>query len=612
MAKDNIKINFDPKQGDEKQVREFFRSFFESSRKAQRYKHEEFQRVYNMYKLSKDMTNRDPNRSNLMVPKMYSTIETIVPVYVDALLGLRPYIPIELTNQKNSGIGDSQTLLLDTILHDSDFFWEAVKWIKYTLMYGTGFMECVPIYEKKTIKTMKPQFVTDARGNPTPAGSTPVTETYNLLKLKIRAYAPWQIYRDPTANTIDDSRGIIKFRGMISRRQIREMAKMGAFPDFDLDKLKPGESDYKDDEWSKNMARDIGVDMPEEDDDVGIWTSYESKGRYIDMWNFQHVLRDGDNPYNHNKINLTRAVNTPDPNDHNDWFGIGEGRPIEDLCHALNDAWNQTIDNHNQINEGVIFYDEDALSVDQLVMVAGNRIPVTPELGKTIQDSIYERPQRGLPRDHYAIPDTFDRMADETSGVHEVTRGESSRKVQTAREAILLKQAGDSRIKLKIKMGEQMGLKDFGEKAISIIDQFSTPRDVISRIGLEAASKLPTVNPENVDGGYQFAFKGSGRMADAQIKRQDAKDLFQLMAGNTTIRQDWLANFVLERFEVSDQERRKAVLPDMQAMQLKMMMDQASAQGGGTVRGVDNTAIGGSAGNTPTGRDQNEKLGMAI
>ncbi|GAG79810.1 unnamed protein product, partial [marine sediment metagenome] len=85
----SVRFNFDFRRGDDKATTQFMRNFFESSRDANLSKFEEFQRLYEMYKLVGNLTGKDKNRSNLFVPKMYSSIETIVPRYADALLGLR-------------------------------------------------------------------------------------------------------------------------------------------------------------------------------------------------------------------------------------------------------------------------------------------------------------------------------------------------------------------------------------------------------------------------------------------------------------------------------------------------------------------------------------------
>lgn len=612
-----VKFNFDAERGNEEAVTKFMRSFFEVSRDANRTKFQEFQRLYEMYKLVGNLAGKDRNRSNIFVPKLFSSIETIVPRYADALMGLRPYIPIELGNRKFTSIGDAQTRLLDSFLADDDsgFFWEMVKAIKYVTLYGTAFLESSPDYDMREFVKNQPQNMTLPDGRTVPIGMTQVEETRKVFQLKVRAYPPWRIFQDPNAKTVNGARGIIKFRGLVSKRQLKAMAGRGVFPDFDLEKLDNQMQEVLNDDWSIKMARDIGVSIPEHDDDLGVWLSYESEDRYIDQWNFGITLRDQDNPYKHKKINLTRIINIHEANDYNEWFGIGEGRPVENLCHAMNDAWNQTFDAHNMINQGVIYYDDEAISVDQLVMIGGNRIPVTRNPNERIEDAVHERPMQGLPRDHYAIPDTFDRMIDETQGVFEATRGETARKTQTAREALLLSQSAGVRMKLKTMMVEQMGLKDFAMKAIEIIDQFASHDDIVDRIGVEAASILPSVNPAKIEGGFSLSMKGSARMADAMVRRQDAKDVYQLMAGNPSIRQDWLANWMLERFEVSDEERRRAVLPDANALQLQALMAKMGIGGGKpqSQRLVsDGRLAGANIGQTEVGKDMSEELSGTI
>ena len=570
--------------------------------------------MYRMYKLQRDMSNRDPNRSNIFVPKWFSMVETVTPQMVDALIGLRPYIPMELESDPHGDIGDAQTDVLDAFLEDADFDWHMMRLIKYVVMYGTGFIEARPDWVRRTVKEEKPIFSTDFFGRQIQVGSTMEDVEKHFLKLILRAYAPWEIYKDPLAKSLErhECRGIIKFRGLTSKRQLKRMADLGQIKDFDLDRLDAEMVSMKDDDWGRQLAESVGVPEPKSDDDMGVWLSFESHDRYIDMWNFSTILRDEENPYSHGEINLTRIVNVDDPNPYSEWFGVGDGRPIEQLCYALNDNWDQTFDNHHMQNQGILYYDEDALNVDQLVMIAGNRVPVSAPIGGRIQDAVHERITPGLNRDHYMIPGSINTLIDRTMGQFNSQRGEESAGNQTAREAILLKGAGDSRTKLKIKMMEKMGLKRFGEKAASIIDDFSSPDDIVAKIGIERAALLPSVNPASIGTGHKMVFKGSDRIANLQLKRQNALDIFQLMAGNPTVSQEWLAAWVLELFDVPAHERRKAVRGDQQALELQAAMSELGGGGAGaeSTRGVSNgAAIGGSAGNTPFGRDLNEKLG---
>ena len=616
-------IPFDPPRGNEKKVIEFVRAFFEQSREAQKSKHQEFQRVYEMYKLVKDMTSRDKYRSNIYVPILYWIVETIMPAYTDAILGVRPYIPIEANQKRNSAASDAQTQLLDTYLDESDWREEALRWIKYVILYGTAGIEATPDFETKRIIEMVPRIGINIDGQPQLLGMDRVPKMQKLFKLNIRAFAPWQIFGDPTnSRSLEKSRGIIKFRGMVSRRQLKKMIERSplGFEKVDFDKLDSRMDELSKDDWSKRMAQDIGVSMPANEDDEGVWLSYESEGRYIDLWNFGVVLRDIDNPYSisdggHGGINLTEVINNIDPNDYQR-YGIGEGRPVENLAHAVNENWDQTFDNHNMNQHGVTFYDPDAVSVDQLIMIAGNRIPVNKGPGETFEDVIYERPQRSLPSDHYNLPAILERMVDQTAGLSPGGfSGDSGQKIETAREAILVNRGKDARMKLKIQMGE-MGLARFARKVIGHIEQFTTPDDIVAKLGIEVASALPSVNPDQLDGGFTYAMKGSARMADALIKRQDAKDLIQLMKGWTTVNQEWLANFGLERFEVPDAQRRKAVLPDEQAIRIQALIasfggSQGQGAGAETTRLISNgQQVGGNPGQSITGRDNNEKLSV--
>ena len=594
----------------------FMRSFFDASRRQTQSKNEEARRLYQMYRGQMKMTGKDVNMSNLFIPKLYSTVETIMPRYIEALLGVRPYIPIELTSNPNSASSEAMTDLLDVFLDESSFYWEMVKLSKYNIINGTAFIESMPIFVNRKNERQEPIISTDPFGREVQVGVKMVKEEVPTLKFLMRAYPQWEIFQDPYAKTLDDARGIIKYRGMTSIRQIRAMAAQGAFPDFDLDSLDQG-TDEKEDAWSRQIATELGVPTPQTDDDMGVWLSYESKDRYIDIWNWKHILRDGPNPYSkenggHGGINLTKFINTDDPNPVSSWYGIGEGKPIEQACHALNVNWNQTFDNHHMQNEGVIFYDDDAISVDQLVMMAGNRIPVDAGVNGTIKDAIYERPTPGLPADHYRIPAVISELIDETSGVGPPLRGDASSGDQTARESVLRFSAAESRIGLKIKMGEMLGLKDFGMKMLGHLNQFATVDDVVRKIGVERASSIPSLSPDSLDGQMNFAFKGSDRIKESQIQRQDAKDLMQLTVGNPFVRQDEMIDWAMEKFDMNDKDRKRLIRTEEEALQEQQQQAALEAGAEGTsARSVANgSVIGGSGGNAPTGRDNNEKLSL--
>ena len=627
-TKKQLNFDVDPAKTDD--VRDFTRSFFEHCRDAQSYQMDKYQRVYKIYRMQRDMVGRDPNRSNLALPKLYAMVETIMPIYIDALIGVRPYIPLELPGKEASETASAMTDLLDAFLAEGEFHQTCMNFAKYAVLYGNGYLESFPMYETRNIKIMEPQTGVDGEGRPVVLGYKPTVVPKTFFRLGTRAYAPFQIFKDPSARSLanDDCRGIIKYRANVSKRQIMKMAERNFFPNFDPEKLEAGFQSTQQDDWCRKLAQSIGVPVPKTDDDMGVWLSFESGDRYIDVWNFTHVLRDVPNPYDHKQINLTKITNTTDPNPETEWWGIGEGEPVEGLCYALEENWNQTFDNHNLLNQGVLFYDEDALSVDQLAYIPGNRIPVTPSPGMRIQDAVYERPTPGLSPDHYRIPNQLELMIDSGSGISDIVRGDQTGDSQTAREAILRRQAGDSRMKLKVKMGE-WGLADFGMKALATVDQFCPPEDMASKIGPQRAMMLSTVNPMNMAQKPSFAFKGSDRLAEQQIKRQDAKDIYQLMAGQRALRQDWLADWTLQKFDVPEEQRRRAIISDAVIALAQMIMMQKQQQAEMDMQAQKDEAkqkskaessrqvsngkqVGAQKGNARSGRDKNEKLGMRL
>ena len=171
-------------------------SFFEISRKNNKPKREEFQRVYEMYKNVQDLTGKDKNRSNLFIPTLYTNVETMAPLYHDAILGTRPFIPIELSGKRDAMAGEAITRLIDEFLVDGNYVWETSKWIKYVLLWGLGFIEARPTYCDKRVRVFEPQYITGINGNQTMIGGQWKTETRKMLRIITKAYAPWDIYND--------------------------------------------------------------------------------------------------------------------------------------------------------------------------------------------------------------------------------------------------------------------------------------------------------------------------------------------------------------------------------------------------------------------------------
>lgn len=535
-----------------------------------------------------DEVDRDPDRANIFIPKIYSIIETKVPREVKSLFGTRPYIPLEAKRKEYREASDIQTQILDEYLHKARFFPKNAFAVKLKNLYGTSFVETLPYYESVQQKIMVPEMLYGI-----PIGMQIQDTTVYRLRLKVTVFAPWEVYVDPYAVNLEESGGcryVIKLQ-LCSKRDLMRLYEAGAYPGMDINALEEVEnqdSAKKASHWGLGMLAALGLTSPQSDDDVGVLMRYESEERYIDVWNDMVVVRDIPNPFKydengkrnrgHGLINLTRFHHTLDPHTQNQFWGMGEAKPAEILQHMLNDTWNQTFDNHTMLNQMMIYYNKDKINPDSLVRTPGNRVGVKAADGEDIRKYILESPGQPLPRDHYVIPETIERMIDVTSGLHKPNYGEESPGSKTLGEIAILKEAGDVRTELSVELGEQTYMADLALKATHHIDQFATMDDVVEIVGEEKAARLMTLNPNDLPGGFNYAFKGSGRVTNMLIKQRNMKELTPFLMQIPNVLQGWWARKLLEVHELDDLELDEGIIPDEMMMQLQAQAAQQDMQ----------------------------------
>ncbi len=240
----------------------------------------------------------------------------------------------------------------------------------------------------------------------------------------------------------------------------------------------------------------------------------------------------------------------------------------------------------------MIYYRKGVVNnANALVRVPGNRVELDVSNDRPISDSIFESAGQPLPRDHYLIPDRLDRWMDITSGVFDPTRGQPSTGDKTATESALLKETGDMRHELSIRMGEMVCFKDFAQKCLYHIDQFATPDDIVEIVGIEDAIKIMTLNPSDLPGGYNFSFKGSDRLANQLIRQRNLKELAQISLSVPNVLPGRYMAKLFEAHNFSDQEIREMIIPDeiMIPLQAEAAKQEQAAEAKGMVQGKKQT-----------------------
>ena len=528
-------------------------------------KHSNF---YKLYHGHIDEADRDPDHANIFIPKIRSIVETKAPRDIRALVGSRPYIPMVARRPEYRESSKVQSSLIDEYLYRGGFYPKLVSATKIKLLYGTAFMEQIPYFEMVTEKRIEPEIVMGMQ-----VGTKIVEEKVPRLRLHLQEYAPWEIYVDPYAVNLEEKGGcryVVKIV-LTHKDDIRELARNGAYEGVDIEKIlgeETGTTTHQGEHRGLEMLQALGLPTANDDSGVGILMRFESEDRYIDVWNARSVLRDIPNPYDHGMINLSRFIHIPDPHPQNAFWGIGEGQCNEILQVMLNDSWNMTFDSHNMMNQGVTYYKKGSVNPDALVRTVGNKIAVDADDGVSIEHCIKESFGQPLPDDHYRIPGAVEHMIDQSSFTYGPDRAEPSKKDITATADVMRQESGDSVRELSARLGEMVFMRSFGEKCLSIINQFATRADVVEVVGEEAAQRMIGLNPHDLPGGFNFAFKGADREASLLMKQRNWKELTPILAQIPNVSQAGLAKKLLEVYEEDDANVEELVTPDEDAQQM--------------------------------------------
>ncbi len=534
---------------------------WERASKVQTARNDIYLRSWQRYKGYNPNTT-DPYRSNIVMPKLYSTVETIVPRLSKALFGRRPYIPIE--SETSPDMAEIVDLTLDHYLYKDKFKMKATQALKMMSVFGTAFLEPYPDVEMVTKRQImdNPNYPWDQR---------PVEIEIPRFVLKIRQWAPWQVYVEP--NMLDlDSPGYVITIEEVSKKEVQRLIDDGRYEKVDLNKsIDDGASDDGKN-FAKKMISALGISLPATDSDYGILMRYMSKERYITVWNGLEVLEDRDNPYKHGGINLVRFIYNQDPMLQNSFWGQGEGKVLELLCDKLDETWNLTFDNHDATINAVYGFKENAVDAEDIVNIGGARIPIKQNFQGNIKEAIDRFDIQGLPADAYQVPAVLDNWIDRASGVFDMNRGENNPDdTKTATEASLLSTQGDLRSELRTEILENLALTDLADKATSHINQFVAVDDLLEAIGPEKVMMLQmmggTLNPYDIPGGFDYQFRGSDSVVNDFQKRADWKQSMEFIKQSPYLRPAGAERRTLQIHGESDQEIDEIILTDEEIMQ---------------------------------------------
>lgn len=551
-------------------------SAFDNARDHQQPRLEQYQRNYHLFNGFIDMTTRDPDRSNVFIPKIRQIIRTKVPRSVKALSGTRPYIPFDSRRPEFSEGVRVWVDYIDNLLEDGYWMPQLTFADLMAHVYGIGYIDFTPIWEPVS----KPMITKTEFG---PQFST--METMNL-SLQVKAWAPWEVYPDPFATGLEKKgqcRYLVKLQ-LASRREIYKMAtERGAYPGLDIEQLMSdrtksgiGTATTHGDHPGLKLLRSIGLNNPRFDPDIGVLMRFESDDRYIDAWNGEVLLRDGGNPYPCKQIHTARIVHGLDPHTQNQFFGTGDVAPNEVLQELLNDMYDQAVNSWNMMDQPVTYYDKAAHKgpANQLVRTMGNKIGLTVPSDRRIQDVVLESYGHELPASHFNMLKLVQDYMDMGAQQDDINRGEVTDDGATATEIALASERGDSTQELDVRLCEHITLRSFGKKVIETVCASAPIADIIEQVGLQRATQALFMNPMGVPGGINMTFKGSDRVQNMAMRQRQWLQLSGELQKLGSTRPDLLSKKLLEVFDEDSPDTLEMIIP----LEIQMLLAQQKEQ----------------------------------
>lgn len=549
----------------------------EQAREVQGPRNDVYTRMDMLYHGVPQSIRRDPRRYNHFMPKPFTAVETLVPKYIRANHGVRPYMPIRAKNEEYQDIADLQEEMYDHYLEKAGFISKMILTTKIAVVQGTSFMNGLPSFEQ-----VKERFVDWGSGEP-------IVRSREALRFRLilEEWAPWDLLIDPRATGLeqkDQCRYAIKI-ALTSRRRIKKLyeANPGSYPGIDEEALyrrRSGDSTEMTKHYGIQMLTNLGLPTPKYDDDMEVILRYESEDRYIDVLGGNVLLRSTtSNPMPHGLINLSKQRHTVKPHTQDSFWGYGALKPVETLFYLRNDLINNALDAAQAQTNFRIYYD-DAQDEKQFTTLPNAMIGIKRQEGRPISDHFQESRGGSLDKDFYLLPDMVDRETELGVGVFDITTGQVPNRQATATRDVIRVEAGDIRLEMGV-LEDELFLKDLLGKTSDIIGESVTIADVVEVLGIEKAMQmyLPTQegrdlmsHPNRLPGGFDLELKGRARVAQEQVDRQVAQDSVDTIMGFPTTRQSDFQEIYMKRLGYTKEERERTIRTEGEMIEIQQRM----------------------------------------
>ena len=461
----------------------------------------------------------------LLVNMTFSTINTLVPAVA---IG-RPKI---LVNPRRPEDGD-KAILTEAIIN---YWWqhygcqeEFQRAVKDSLIIGHGWVKT----GYRFVEEDKLDEVEDTADEA--AEDVPVSVSESTLIIRedrpfLERVDPFDMYVDPDATCMSDIRWIAQR----SRRPLK---------------------DVKADERYNYAARqEVTASSYSKFTDLG--TTYQSNSEdeaYCDIFEFydlnagtMSIFSDsGGDKFLVKPTKIPYAFGHPfymlrDYDIPNFFYPMGELEAIEPLQMELNETRTQMMNHRKRYSRKWLFSESAFDDFGRQALASDDDNVIVPVKGnENLQNVVVPMPALINPPEFYNQSELIQNDMDRVSGVSEYQRGAIPETTRTAREAMIIAEAGNARVAEKLVKIEN-GIAACAYNLIKLAQQFMTGTQVVRIVGTEDAPVWLEFDKEYINGEFDFTVEAGSTAPKNEAFRRDMA--LQMVAAMQPFAQAGLVN----------------------------------------------------------------------
>lgn len=480
----------------------------------------EWYRVYRARVLS---GSDSAGRSNLFIPHVFANIETFKCKIVNAMFAERPFVSTKILDVGDADIAEISSKKMNNFLQYQfeqkiPMIPTVTKVILETLIAGVAVTKQNWNYKTKTVKKRESQMIDGKKLKNSISTVSKEIVTHDHPNMTLVSYDSF--FPDPTATNINDALYVIE-------KEMVDYAELLSGGVYDKDKVRKlkSEKDQMGQSEINNQLEASGVSTSSSDTKKGIellhyWTDYW----HVVVANRGRVMLSEPNPYFHGEKPYSKWEIYPIDNL---WWGISSVDMLYHLQLELNTNRNQRVDNvafilnkMHKVRRGANITESD------LISRSGGVITVDE------MDDIEEMKFEDVTSSSYNEEGIIKKDMDTVIGVHDINRGSTGERRETATMASITDQNSNERFTTAIKMIEFGGFKDAIAQIIQLNQQFITEDTKFLVTGTSGSYQDEVMTEEEVVAEYQLVGLGKsiGYVSNRDVKQSQMSHLLNAIS----------------------------------------------------------------------------------